>query len=101
MHTIGIDIGGTQLRAAVLDEHYRIIETFKTKNDRSRSCTENCDQLISFIKSRNETLSGIGIGAPGPLNMKTGTILNPPNLIGWITFRLRTTFRHRPAFRPC
>ena len=37
---IGIDIGGTQLRAAVLDENYRIIETFKTKNDRSRSCTQ-------------------------------------------------------------
>ncbi|MBO5555533.1 MAG: ROK family protein [Solobacterium sp.] len=93
MHTIGIDIGGTQLRAAVLDENYRIIETFKTTNDRSRSCTENCDQLISFIKSRNEELSGIGIGAPGPLNMKTGTILNPPNLIGWDNFPIADYFQ--------
>ncbi len=93
MHTIGIDIGGTQLRAAVLDENYRIIETFKTKNDRSRSCTENCDQLISFITSRNEELSGIGIGAPGPLNMKTGTILNPPNLIGWDNFPIADYFQ--------
>ncbi|MBR3356681.1 MAG: ROK family protein [Solobacterium sp.] len=95
MKTIGIDIGGTQLRAAVLDENYNIIDIFKTPNDRSLTCRENCDKLIDFICSQNEEFSGIGIGAPGPMNMKTGTILNPPNLIGWDNFPITEYFREK------
>ena len=95
MKTIGIDIGGTQLRAAVLDENYNIINVFKTSNDRSLSCMENCDKLISFILSQNETFAGIGIGAPGPMNMKTGMILNPPNLVGWDNFPITDYFREK------
>ena len=95
MKTIGIDIGGTQLRAAVLDEQYRIIDVFKTANDRSLACRENCDKLISFIRSQNEDFAGIGIGAPGPMNMKTGTILNPPNLQGWDNFAIADYFREQ------
>ena len=95
MKTIGIDIGGTQLRAAVLDESYQIKDLFKTGNDRSVSCQENCDKLIKFILSQKEQFCGIGIGAPGPMNMKTGTILNPPNLVGWDNFPITDYFRSK------
>ena len=30
-----------------------------------------------------DNISGIGISCGGPLNSKTGTILSPPNLLGW------------------
>jgi glucokinase len=38
---------------------------------------------------------GIGIGAPGPLNRKTGVIFSPPNLPGWQDTPLRDIFYER------
>jgi len=38
-------------------------------------------------------IAGIGIGAPGPLNNRTGVIFAPPNLKGWRNVPLRDTFQ--------
>ena len=89
MHRIGIDIGGTQLRVALLDEGYRIVDLFKCANDRSKEARENCAALVSFIRAKQAEgieLAGIGIGSPGPLDMSAGKILSPPNLVGWDDF---------------
>ena len=88
MYKIGIDIGGTQLRAALLDDEMNIIDSFKTVNDRKLSGAENMDRIIRYIKSVNEPLQGIGIGSPGPLDLKRGVVVNPPNLIGWDNFEI-------------
>ena len=88
MYRIGIDIGGTQLRAALLDDEMNIIDSFKTVNDRKLSGAENMDRIIRYIKSVNEPLQGIGIGSPGPLDLKRGVVVNPPNLIGWDNFEI-------------
>lgn len=85
--TIGIDIGGTQLRAALVDENYEILDVYKTSNDRSLTCRQNMDKLIAFIRETAGTdVRGIGIGSPGPLNVRTGTIVQPPNMFGWDDF---------------
>jgi glucokinase len=42
-----------------------------------------------------EQIAGIGIGAPGPLNGKTGVVFNPPNLPGWRNVPLRDIFHER------
>ncbi|MBQ3460134.1 MAG: ROK family protein [Solobacterium sp.] len=88
MYRIGIDIGGTQLRAALLDDDMNIIDSFKTINDRSLSGAANMDRIIRYIKSVDEPLQGIGIGSPGPLDLKRGVVVNPPNLIGWDGFEI-------------
>lgn len=91
MHRIGIDIGGTQIRIALLDEDYKIVNLFKTANDRTCSAEENCAPLVDFIKKQQEAgfeVAGIGIGSPGPLDLKAGKVLNPPNLIGWDNFEI-------------
>lgn len=88
MYTVGIDIGGTQLRVAILNEGYQIIDVYKTSNDRSLTCEQNMDKLLNFISSRSEQFKGIGIGCPGPLDLKKGAVVNPPNLIGWDGFEI-------------
>jgi glucokinase len=65
-----------------------IIDSFKTVNDRKLSGAENMDRIIRYIKSVNEPLQGIGIGSPGPLDLKRGVVVNPPNLIGWDNFEI-------------
>lgn len=88
MKTVGIDIGRTQLRVAILDEEYNVLDVFKTNNDRALTVEQNVDKLIAFIQKQESPLKGVGIGCPGPLNLRTGTILNPPNLVGWDNFGL-------------
>ena len=91
MERIGIDIGGTQLRIALLDEQYQIIEVYKTANDRSRGAAENCAPLVEWICAKlkeGHQLAGIGIGSPGPLDLRAGKVLNPPNLVGWDNFEI-------------
>lgn len=96
MHRIGIDIGGTQIRIALFDEDYRIVELHKTANDRSRPAEDNCAPLVEFIRAQQDAgyeLAGIGIGSPGPLDLKAGKILDPPNLIGWDDFAIVRYFQ--------
>lgn len=88
MYTVGIDIGGTQLRAAIFDQDRNLIDSFKTANERAITAEQNMDKLIDFIMSRPYQYRGIGVGCPGPLNVRLGKVLAPPNLVGWDGFEL-------------
>lgn len=96
IHVLAADIGGTNTRMAVVNENGDIHTLLK----KSTHCKEGRDEMISFIvsfaretieKSRLpiEEICGMGIGFPGPLNVETGTIFNPPNLNGWDSVPLR------------
>ena len=89
MYKAGIDIGGTQLRTGIFDENYNMVDAFKTVNDQNRSGALNMDILIDYINECGYPLAGIGIGSPGPLDLKNGIVLNPPNLKGWDNFAIR------------
>lgn len=95
MKSVGIDIGGTQLRVAVFDEDFQMIAHFKTNNDPNLSVTENLDQLISHLKTQENDYRSIGVGCPGPLNIRAGKILNPPNLLQWWNFDLVEYFESK------
>jgi glucokinase len=88
MHTIGIDIGGTQLRCAEISEDYEIITLINIPNETGLSAEANMDKLIEFILYRKDHCKGIGIGCPGPLDFPAGKVLNPPNLYGWNNFEI-------------
>ncbi len=89
-YVLAADIGGTNTRMAVVNENGDIITLLK----KSTHCKEGRDEMIRFIvsftgetieksKLSKETICGMGIGFPGPLNAEVGTIFNPPNLNGW------------------
>lgn len=99
MNTIGIDIGGTQLRAAVLNSDYEIVDVYKTKNDRSQTCEENMDRLLDYVCGVCAGARGIGIGSPGPLSLRTGTMVRPPNLFGWDGFGVVRYVEERTGLR--
>ena len=95
-HVLAADIGGTNTRMAIVNENGDILTLLK----KSTHCKEGRDEMIKFIvsfvgetieksKLLKEEICGIGIGFPGPLNVKTGTIFSPPNLIGWDSVPLR------------
>lgn len=94
---IGIDIGGTNLRAAVISKEGKIIENFKTENEVLKGAPYNLDKLVNYITTewKDYEIEKVGVGAPGPLDLKIGKIINPPNLKGWENFNVTEYLKER------
>lgn len=85
---IGVDLGGTRVRAACLDSQLKMIhreETLTLAHEGLDATLERIKSLIQRIWPTEDgvTVRGIGISAPGPLNPETGVVVAPPNLPGW------------------
>ena len=96
----GIDIGGTQLRVGIYDEDHRLVDSFKTANDRSMEAHDNMAVLTDYLERYRGRLRGIGIGCPGPLDLRGGRLLNPPNLVGWDGFEIVRFVEEKTGLRP-
>lgn len=85
---IAVDLGGTRIRVALVNEAgdliHRVDDLAHTEEG-PRAVTERMAGLIQQLAA--ETGAGsdvpVGIGSPGPLNPRTGTVLYTPNLPGW------------------
>jgi len=93
--TLGVDIGGTKVAAGLVDAAGTIL--FQTRvpmvarGDASAgfAAIENAINAVFAAKpGARHSLSGIGICSPGPLDPRTGIVLNPPNLPCWRNFPL-------------
>lgn len=97
MHTfaIGVDLGGTNLRIAAVDDGGKLLEklTLGTEVSRGRDFVikDMCgaiEQVRTKYKDSGE-LCGIGIGVPGFIDMATGMVMRSPNLADWTNFPVR------------
>ena len=93
--TLGIDLGGTKILAAVVDQEGRILGTAKRKTRSERGFEEVIDRIartaVDAVRQANLDLSmiqGIGIGAPGVVDHKRGVLEFAPNLPDWINIPL-------------
>lgn len=84
---IGIDLGGTNIVAGVVNEKYEIISKAKTPTNRPRSAKEICldmaNMALEAVKKAGLKISDIesvGVGAPGSVNSDTGVISFSNNL---------------------
>ncbi|MNZ56223.1 Glucokinase [compost metagenome] len=101
-YAAGIDIGGTKSAIGIVDQQGTVIAKRTLPTDQSVTPDVMVDriadalkELIQDTKMDEAELIGIGIGAPGPLNTKKGTIVKPPNLRGWWDFAIVSSFeRH-------
>lgn len=87
MYRLGIDLGGTNIVAGVVDEEYNIVAKASCKTDVPRPEKEICDSMaevaLEAIKNANITIDdveSIGIGVPGAVNPETGIIEYSANL---------------------
>ncbi len=87
-YIVGIDLGGTRMRAALLDHELNLVERQEvlTKADQGPNVTiDRMKELVQQIlpDDPGAHIAGIGVSAPGPANPNTGIIVAPPNLPGW------------------
>ena len=81
MYYLGIDLGGTNIVAGVVDEEGKIVVKASCKTSTPRTQEAICDDMAAVAKSALENagitkdeLQYIGIGAPGAVNSETGVI---------------------------
>ena len=79
MYRLGIDLGGTNIVAGVVDEEYKIVAKASCKTNIPRPESEICDSMAEVAKKAVEKagitmdeIDSIGIGVPGAVNPKTG-----------------------------
>jgi glucokinase len=91
----GIDLGGTQVRIALARSDGQLIASFKTQTPLLGSPQRVVDWAASEIEKRRgrEKVRSIAIGAPGPIDVKRGVLVNPPNLPGWRNVPLAAMLR--------
>ena len=94
-YAVGIDIGGTNTRVALIDEHYNVINRTQFSTDEYNPL-QTLNQIKTIINKYNKDhIVGIGISCPGPLDLVNGKVLTPPNLHGdWWYFEIEKELKN-------
>ena len=99
--SIGVDLGGTNLRIAAVTGDGRLLEkvTLGTKValGRDHVINEMCDAIHRLSAKYQEAgkLLGAGIGVPGIIDMQTGMLRKSANLPGWEEYPVRAEIEKR------
>jgi len=87
VYYVGIDLGGTNIVAGVLDEDYRMIGRAAIKTAMPRPAKEIIADMARAIVQATENagvfldnVDSIGIGTPGSVDRETGTVMYAGNL---------------------
>lgn len=87
MYYLGIDLGGTNIVAGVVDSNYKIISKSSCKTAVPRPELEICKDMSNLCFNALEKaglsindIEFIGIGAPGSVNRNTGIVEFSANL---------------------
>ncbi len=96
---LGVDIGGTKVAAGLVNAAGEILSQQRVTMISSDSAERGLQAVFSAIANAlpdgASSIAGIGICAPGPLDPKTGVILNPPNVPCWRNFPLAEEVRKK------
>lgn len=87
MYYIGIDLGGTNIAAGVVNEEGKIVKSGSVPTKRERNHSEIIKDMAELVKNliseaglKNEDVAYIGIGSPGAIDSKNGVVMYANNL---------------------
>ncbi|MDQ7815684.1 MAG: ROK family protein [Melioribacteraceae bacterium] len=86
-YAIGVDLGGTSIKIGLVDEKGKIAEKVSIDslaNDGPKAVVSQIKKGIKqLLKKDGHKILGIGVGSPGTIRIKKGTVEDPPNFPGW------------------
>ena len=99
-YSIGVDLGGTNLRAAAIDRSGRMLEKVSGSTNYSEgreAVLADMTAVIADLRARfgKQELSGIGIGVPGFILLREGVIRNCANVPFLEDFPIRAEMERR------
>jgi glucokinase len=103
--SIGVDLGGTNLRIAAVSKDGKLLEkvTLGTKValGRDHVITEMCDAIhrLTDKYGAEGSFLGAGVGIPGIIDMETGMLRKSANLPGWSDYPVHAEIERRLGAR--
>jgi len=99
---IGVDIGGTKVAAGLIAPNGVVLSRERVPMVATRDAMAGFAAVEAAIQSvlekhelSGKPIAGIGVCSPGPLDPRTGVVINPPNLPCWRNFPLAGKVQHR------
>jgi len=99
---IGIDLGGTNIKAAVVDRDGMILHRLEQPTEASRGHGPVIEDLAALVRelrkgdrNRRDEIVGIGLATPGPLDHREGRIIRGVNLPGWNDVPIRDAIHQK------
>jgi glucokinase len=93
---IGVDLGGTNLRTALLTPEGEVLEKFKEATGASEGHKKVIDRLIGSIERQRRiaeehgrAVAAVGVGAPGVILAHQGVVVKSPNFPDWNNLPLK------------
>ena len=104
-YAIGVDLGGTNLRIAAVDEGGKLLAKTNLETEVSRGREHVVDELCRATVAMSQEMStsepdgtrlcGIGVGVPGLVDSESGRLLDSPNLPGWSNYDVKGEIERR------
>ena len=90
---VGVDLGATQVRAALFDADGTLLQRAATQTDVAGGPRAVVAQIAALVKQvardvDRASLAGVGVCSPGPLDSEAGVVLVIPTLPGWVDIPL-------------
>lgn len=103
---IGIDLGGTQVRAALVDRRGEILARQAERTDSRGGPSRVLSQIRQLVDNMisdagSIDVIGVGVSAPGPIDTVTGVAANIPTLSGFADFPLKAELSKLFPFPVC
>lgn len=103
---VGVDLGGTNLRCAVVDDSHKVLSRCQCET----RAVEGADAVIGrmasgIVQAVTEAsltpadIAGAGVGIPGPINQRTGVVFSATNMPGWDNVPLARILTERTGIR--
>ena len=87
--TIGIDLGASKIALGLVSPENQITARARIDTRPADGPVSAADRIAESVKGliaqapRHASVGQVGVGSPGPIDHRTGVIVDPPNLTGW------------------
>lgn len=101
-YVVGIDIGGSSIKTGVVSATGDVLCRLSapsvktgTRDDGLKSLFETIENVVKLSELDWEQIAGLGVVAPGTMDIEKGIVFHPFNLPGWENLPLRDLVANR------
>ncbi|MER3456667.1 MAG: hypothetical protein C4304_07260 [candidate division GAL15 bacterium] len=91
---VAVDLGGTWIRAAAVGSEGEVERVLRERTPQAGP-EAVADAIAGLVREFGPPRGTVGVAVPGPLSVREGLVLEPPNLRGWREVPLRRMLQER------
>lgn len=96
---VGVDLGGTNIKAALVDRDGRLIRSATTETETDGGPDHVMNRIVGLIRELDAEIQrnciGIGVGVPGVVNWERNTVSAPPNFPDWTSLNVSEAIQNK------